>query len=305
MKLQPEVFFSVLANATRLRCLWLLEQQGRLCVCELTHALDAPQPLVSRHLARLRAAGIVLDSREGLWIHYRINPELPAWAHQVLRCTTHASCGTDAFHADRARLLSWASRPSRKAEGESPAVATILFTDIAGFTAITERLGSHWLVAALNEYFSLLVEVIERHRGVVTQFQGDAMLVVYNVPVEDPMHAAEAVATAIEIQACLKGRRFAGDVRFETRIGINTGTVLAGAVGAKERLNYTVHGDAVNVAARLQELNKGYHTRILVADATRRLAGAGFAFRRVDEAAIRGHAAPVEVYTVESGDPDP
>ena len=181
------------------------------------------------------------------------------------------------------------------------ATATILFTDIAGFTAITERLGSHRLVAALNEYFSLLVEVIERHRGVVTQFQGDAMLVVYNVPVEDPMHAIEAVTTALEIQACLQGRRFAGDVRFETRIGINTGTVLAGAVGAADRLNYTVHGDTVNLAARLQELNKNYRTHILVADATRRLAGEGFAFRRVDEAAIRGHAAPVEVYTVESG----
>jgi len=123
--------------------------------------------------------------------------------------------------------------------------------------------------------------------------------VVYNVPVADPMHATQAVATAVEIQECLKGRLFDGDVQFNTRIGINTGTVLAGAVGAASRLNYTVHGDTVNLAARLQELNKLYQTQILVAAATRQLVGEGFDFRRVDEATIRGHEAHVEVYTLE------
>src|SRR3989304_3575780 len=79
-----ENFFPALADPTRLRCLLLLAAEGELCVCELTHALGESQPKISRHLAMLRAAGIVSDRREGLWVHYRLNPELPPWAREVL-----------------------------------------------------------------------------------------------------------------------------------------------------------------------------------------------------------------------------
>jgi class 3 adenylate cyclase len=177
-------------------------------------------------------------------------------------------------------------------------LATILFTDIQDFTRIAERLPPDQLVAVLNDYFSLLVEIVERHGGVVTQFQGDALLVAYNVPLEDPAHAANAVRAALDIEREINHRRFGDSVEFITRVGVNTGVVVAGPIGAEHRAIYTVHGDAVNVAARLEALNKEHGTRILVAESTRQLAGSGFAFTALGEVTVRGKSEPVSVYTV-------
>lgn len=104
-------FFPALADATRLRCLLLLAGEAELCVCELTHALDESQPKISRHLATLREAGIVSDRREGLWIHYRINPELPAWAREILNTTSRANATAKPFAQDRKRLRGAPNRP--------------------------------------------------------------------------------------------------------------------------------------------------------------------------------------------------
>ena len=120
--------------------------------------------------------------------------------------------------------------------------ATILFSDIESFTSTAESLPPKQVVQMLNEYFPTVIEPITRNGGVVNQFQGDAMLVTYNVPLEDPKHADNAVKTAIEIQDLLKDRTFAG-ISLRTRIGINTGDVIAGNVGAGNRINYTVYGD--------------------------------------------------------------
>jgi ArsR family transcriptional regulator, arsenate/arsenite/antimonite-responsive transcriptional repressor len=104
-------FFPALADPTRLRCLLLLASEGELCVCELTHALDVSQPKISRHLATLREAGIVSDRREGLWIHYRIHPELPAWAREVLTTASRANVANKPFAQDRKRLRGAPTRP--------------------------------------------------------------------------------------------------------------------------------------------------------------------------------------------------
>ena len=178
-------------------------------------------------------------------------------------------------------------------------LATILFADLAGFTTLCEQLSPENVVALLNEYFSLVVGIIDSHRGVVNQFQGDALLVTYNVPVEDPNHATAALDTAIAIQQAVSGRTFAGGVTLSVRIGINTGHVVAGPVGAGERLNYTVHGDAVNVAARLEAKNKDLQTDILLSGETRDHAGAGFAFRSLGEIPIRGKRQAVEILTID------
>jgi ArsR family transcriptional regulator len=104
-------FFPTLADPTRLRCLLLLASEGELCVCELTHALDESQPKISRHLATLREAGIVSDRREGLWIHYRINPELPVWAREILNTASRANTTAKPFAQDRKRLRGAPTRP--------------------------------------------------------------------------------------------------------------------------------------------------------------------------------------------------
>ena len=177
--------------------------------------------------------------------------------------------------------------------------ATVLFCDLEGFTALTETLGPAGIVELLNEYFEVMVEILERHRGVVTQFQGDAILATFNVPVPDPAHAANALRAAIEMQDATRRCEFAGQ-RIGNRIGINTGRLVAGAVGAKGRLSYTVHGDAVNLAARLEALNKELGTRILVSGATAEQVE-GFDLEPMGEVGVRGQTERVRIHALRGG----
>ncbi len=109
--LPPEQFFKCLSDATRLRCITLLQKQGKLCVCELTAALDLSQPKISRHLALLRQCGLLLDKREGQWVFYHINPELPAWAHAILDNAVTAVTNDEQFKVDLERLNNMTGRP--------------------------------------------------------------------------------------------------------------------------------------------------------------------------------------------------
>jgi class 3 adenylate cyclase len=173
--------------------------------------------------------------------------------------------------------------------------ATVLYSDVEAFTSIVEGMSPVHVVQMLNEYFPAVIEPINRHGGIVNQFQGDAMLVTFNVPVENRRHADEAVSAAREIQEVVTGRTFAG-VSLRTRIGINTGTVFAGNVGSGDRINYTVHGDAVNLAARLEQLNKDYGTYILVSGSTVSSLTDAYALEPIGEVAIRGKHEPVELF---------
>lgn len=111
MPITPTTLFSALAHDTRLRCVLLLMVHDELCVCELTHAIGVSQPHLSRHLAQLREGGLVTDRREGLWIHYRINPALPDWARAVLRATAKGVADTAPYAKDRAILAKMPNRP--------------------------------------------------------------------------------------------------------------------------------------------------------------------------------------------------
>jgi len=175
-------------------------------------------------------------------------------------------------------------------------VATILFTDIEGFTRIGEELSPDRLVKLLNEYFSVITKPIEKHNGVITQFQGDAILALFNIPTDDPDHAANAVRAALEIQELLADRVFSEGIKLTTRIGINTGKVVAGSLGSEDRVNYTVHGDAVNLAARLEALNKEYGTRVILSGSTAELVGGRFACERMGEIVVRGKQTSVTVF---------
>lgn len=196
-----------------------------------------------------------------------------------------------------AARISASERGLRAGEGEVRE-ATVLFTDIEGFSTFAEKVSPEQLVMLLNEYFEAISGAVERHGGVITQFQGDAMLITFNTVRDDPDHAAKAVRTALEIQELTRERLFGGAVRMRTRCGINSGRIVAGAVGSAERLLYTVHGDEVNIAARLEQLNKKYGTYLLASESAVRAAGAEFPFRLVDEVAVRGRAAPTRVYTL-------
>ena len=111
MNIEPDTIFAAIAHPLRLRALLLLDQEGELCVCELTHALGVSQPMVSRHLAQLRQWGMVNDRRQGLWVHYRLHDELPEWARQVLTSTAMGLAAQSPFADDRASLAAMPNRP--------------------------------------------------------------------------------------------------------------------------------------------------------------------------------------------------
>lgn len=108
----PAILFKCLADETRLRCLALLHKEGKLCVCELTYALDMLQPKVSRHLAQLRQCGLLLDSREGQWVYYQVNPDLPAWVQEIIAASAREMAIEQ--HQDGERLKAMPGRPEMK-----------------------------------------------------------------------------------------------------------------------------------------------------------------------------------------------
>ena len=174
--------------------------------------------------------------------------------------------------------------------------ATVLFADVAGFTAMTQRLGAARTVDVLNEYFDEVTRIIGAHNGVVTQFQGDGVLGTFNVPLEDANHARNAFAAARAILTSVATREFAGE-RVRVRVGINTGVLVAGNVGGGGRQSYTVHGDAVNLAARLEALCKEHDTSILVAAATA-MALPEANLEPIGEIVVRGLTEPVTVFSI-------
>jgi ArsR family transcriptional regulator len=109
--MEADQFFKALSDLTRLRMLMLLCREGELCVCELTYALDEIQPKISRHLAQLREFGVVLDRRQGQWIYYRLNPDLPAWAREALMATSEGVITQSPFNADLQALSDMPNRP--------------------------------------------------------------------------------------------------------------------------------------------------------------------------------------------------
>jgi adenylate cyclase len=176
-------------------------------------------------------------------------------------------------------------------------VATILFTDIRGFTAYTERVseekGPEVVVQVLNEYMAQMVGIIIRHRGHVNKFIGDGILAVFADSDEGAVrgdHPARAVRCATEIVTAPS--------QFETGSGIHTGLVVVGNIGSADKMEFTVLGDTVNLASRLESLNKEHHTRLLMSEATEKYLGDTVETLRLGSIAIRGKAVPINVYTL-------
>lgn len=114
MNIEATEVFKQLADITRLRCLLLLQSEGELCVCELIHAIAESQPKISRHLAHLRKSGLVVDRKEGLWVHYRLNPALPEWVNAVLSETLAAASTEQPYGSDLVKLSGMPNRPGSR-----------------------------------------------------------------------------------------------------------------------------------------------------------------------------------------------
>jgi adenylate cyclase len=179
---------------------------------------------------------------------------------------------------------------------------TVLFSDMRGFTTLSESGEAEDLVRQLNQYFTRMVHVVFAHRGTVDKFVGDMVMALYGAPLDDPDHADHAVQTALQMVEELQdlNRRWAveGRAALDIGIGINTGEMIAGNIGSDTIMSYTVIGDNVNLGARLESLNKDFGTRILISEATRRQLKGHYDVRALGEVTVKGKTRPVAIFEV-------
>jgi adenylate cyclase len=184
--------------------------------------------------------------------------------------------------------------------GGSRREITILFTDIAGFTNISEHADPEKLMLYTSRYLARLTEVIMAHNGTVDKFVGDAVMAIWNAPAEDSDHVAHACSAVLACRdasdSLIQEFEREGWPPYRTRFGLHTGEAVVGNVGSSDRMSYTVLGASVNLAARLEALNKDYGTEILVSEAVRERMADRFAFRLVDAVRPKGFEAELRVY---------
>jgi adenylate cyclase len=254
------------------------------------------------------AASWLLFSREGIWL-WSVAPLLSigfAYAASAAVLVTEEA-------RERARLRGMfqqyvppavvdelVRRPELLALGGEEREATILFSDITGFSAIAESLPPRELVALLNEYLTAMTDVVVEHGGIVDKYIGDALMAEFGVPVPREDHALQACLAALHMRRELARLRTEWERRglpaMHARIGINTGRVLVGNLGSRRMMDYTCMGDHVNLASRLEGANAGYGTDILVSAFTWGRVGDHLVGREVDRVRVVGRSEPVAIH---------
>jgi|AraplaMF_Col_mMF_1032025.scaffolds.fasta_scaffold00132_20 adenylate cyclase len=176
---------------------------------------------------------------------------------------------------------------------------TVLFTDLAGFTGLTESKPDE-IVEILGDHLDFMSRIVAAHAGTVDKFIGDSVMAFWNAPASNPQHALSACKAALDCRAAFlqsaQGMQASTLGQVGLRIGVNSGAALVGNIGSRDRLNYTAIGDVVNVASRLESLNKRYGTDILIGEETRHEARDGIVTRRIDKVAVYGRRGGIAVY---------
>jgi len=180
--------------------------------------------------------------------------------------------------------------------------STIMFSDIRGFTTLTEQLGAQGTVALLNEYFTLMVDCIQREGGMLDKFIGDAIMAAFGIPVTHEDDADRAVRAAIAMIETLnkwnRQRTSEGKLPVNIGIGLNTDTVVSGNIGSNKRMDFTIIGDGVNLASRLESACKQYGTKILISEFTVRKLQGTYRKREIDLVVVKGKTQPVAIYEI-------
>lgn len=193
-----------------------------------------------------------------------------------------------------------AAHPERLELGGEEVDATVLFADLTDFTPLSERMPPKEVIHILDEYFTVMTEIILANKGTVDKYIGDAIMCFWGAPVPQRDHAIRACRAALEMQKAMcslnDGWLAQGNPPLSLRIGIHSGRVVAGNVGSRERFNYTVMGDTVNLTYRLEKVNKFFGSRILLSEVTQRLAKGNFLVRELDRIMVKGRMQPVTLY---------
>jgi adenylate cyclase len=192
------------------------------------------------------------------------------------------------------------NRPELLKLGGEARELTLMFTDLANFTTMSERLTAEATVEVLTEYFNAMTPIIHRYGGTVDKFIGDAVMAFWGAPLDDAQHAEHAVRAAIDMQQAMEqlASRLIerGLPAISMRVGLHTGRVVVGNIGSDSRFSYTVIGDAVNLAARLEGANKAFGTGILLSDATAKSLPQDLALRHLDRVIVKGKSEAINVY---------
>jgi adenylate cyclase len=180
---------------------------------------------------------------------------------------------------------------------------TVMFSDIRGFTTISEKLDAQDLALFLNRYLTAMTQIVFAHNGTLDKYIGDAVMAFWGAPFEEPGHSVQACHAALEMLEQLsilqKQWQAEGKPRLDIGVGLNTGVASVGNMGSELRYGYTAMGDSVNLAARLEGLNKEYGTRLLVTESTYRAVGAAdpdLLFRELDLIRVKGKLQPVTIF---------
>jgi adenylate cyclase len=174
---------------------------------------------------------------------------------------------------------------------------TVMFVDLAGFTGMSERLGDR-IIPLLSRYFETVSAQVQANGGTIDKFIGDAVMAFWGAPANNPDHAVDCCRAALACQRTMREHGLVDDAghAVHIRIGINSGDMLVGNIGSEVRLNYTVIGDAVNIASRLESTNKLYGSQIIIGPETRRLAGNRISVRELDRLAVYGRSGGLRIY---------
>ena len=210
------------------------------------------------------------------------------------------------FHAAMGKYLSpevleeVMSKGALRAEVGERRNISVLFSDIRGFTTISEKQDAAGVVGILNEYFSVMVSIIFHRNGTLDKFIGDAIMAFWGAPVFRGDHAVLAVRAALEMAAALKELNASFQARgidaLAIGIGLNTGEMIVGNIGSDQRLDYTIIGDNVNLGSRLEGLTKQYGLEVLISESTYQALGGALPCRVIDLVAVKGKSIPVPVY---------
>ena len=192
------------------------------------------------------------------------------------------------------------SNPELARLGGTRREMTVLFSDIRGFTTVSERGQPEDIVRTLNEYFTRMVDLVFKHQGTLDKFVGDMVMALFGAPLEDPDHADHAVETALDMIVELRKLndlwRAQGRPELDIGIGVNTGPMIAGNIGSEAIMSYTVIGDAVNLGSRLESANKQYGTRIIISEGTREHLKNKYVFRPLGDIVVKGKTKPVAIF---------
>jgi adenylate cyclase len=192
------------------------------------------------------------------------------------------------------------AQPERLQLGGEEVAGTVLFADLAGFTALSEHMAPQDLIRLLNEYFSPLTQIIQAHQGTLDKYIGDAIMAFWGAPLPLPDHAVQACRAVLAMRAAMlslqEDWKARGLPRLHARIGLHSGPIVVGNVGSRDRFNYTILGDTVNLASRLEAVNKIYGTGTLLSEACFHLAADHFLMREIDLVQVYGRQQPVAIY---------